>query len=299
MKRKGKIFTWLIVITVLLAGYFGTGFYSLKSGQHALVLRFGKYVRTDKTPGVHLRLPIPFEKQIEYNVNKVQTVAIPVDEKEDIERMTGDANLIMVSAVITYEVKDLKYFLFNARDQASMIHAITQQSLTRQLVEMNVDDVMTTGKSNMRVLLKANIQEKLDSLRSGVWIKSVELTDIAPPPEVETAFNKVSDARVEKQEIIKSAEGYANAVVPNARGQGSALISGAEGYAEERLNEARGKVKAFQDIYTEYLKNPSITLKQRYLNTLEVIMNKCDITVDSDPGNSIYYLGKEPKGESK
>ena len=65
---------------------------------------------------------------------------------------------------------------------------------------MSVDEVMTDGKSVLRLVMKESIQQALDDLRAGVRVISIELTEMTPPPDVAYAFKAVSDARVRKQQ---------------------------------------------------------------------------------------------------
>ena len=75
----------------------------------------------------------------------------------------------------------------------------------------------------------------------GVRVISVELTEISPPESVSDAFMSVSNARVKKQEIIKDAEGYANAIIPKARGDAATLTSKAEAYSKEIITNIKTK----------------------------------------------------------
>ena len=139
-------------------------------------------------------------------------------------------------------------------------------------------------------MLKEKLQEMSDEMALGIRIISVEFTDIAPPESVSDAFNSVSNARVKKQEIIKDAEGYANAIIPKARADAKSLISNAEAYSKETLNSAEGSVKAFEGMLAEYERTPEITLNLKMLETMKVILHKSNVKIDTNPSRSIYYI---------
>jgi membrane protease subunit HflK len=139
-------------------------------------------------------------------------------------------------------------------------------------------------------VLKEKLQEISDEMELGIRIISVEFTEIAPPESVSDAFNSVSNARVKKQEIIKDAEGYANAIIPKARADAKTLISNAEAYSKETLNTAEGSVKAFEEMLAEYERNPEITLNLKILETMKVILNRSNVKIDTNPSESIYYI---------
>ncbi len=56
----------VIAVIVVVGLWFVTGIYTVDStgGEQAVVLRFGKHVRTEKTAGLHWHLPSPIETVI-------------------------------------------------------------------------------------------------------------------------------------------------------------------------------------------------------------------------------------------
>jgi membrane protease subunit HflK len=288
-KNKLRIISYLLIIG-LLTGYFASGFYSLQSGQRALILRFGEVVHEVSESGIHYHLPFPIEQIVKAHVSEVQTLPIQEQVKGQLERFTGDENLIVVCALISFDVNNLSAYLFHVQDIKALIQATGQNSMSWELATMPVDEVMTSGKSVLRRVMKENVQDILDELNTGVRVISVELTDIAPPLDVSQAFKAVSDARVRKQRIIKEAEGYANVAIPEARGQVSSIIAKAEAYAKEVLDAANGQVRAFNDLLAEYRRNPKIIARLKYLETLQTISKKSRIIIDTEPVESIYYI---------
>ncbi len=295
---------WIAVAIVALI-FLSTGFYTIESGQEAVILRFGKPVRETREPGVHYHIPYPIETALKIHVRQVQKVMLRESDGSGIETLTGDENLILITAVINYDVKDLRDYLFNVGDVKMLVETVSKSSLFRQAAKLSVDEVMTTGKSVLRLLLKEEIQKTLDQRNSGVRIISIELADISPPQWVIGDFKAVSNAREKKQRIIKNAEGYANEVIPMARGEAGSILSDAQAYASEAVNLARAKVSSFNALYDEYISNPTNTSTMLYLETIQRIYKNCRIIVDSNPDKTIYYIGKAgslkqlPKPEEK
>lgn len=294
--NKGRKIFGLAIIALLLT-YFATGIYSIESGQHALILRFGKVVGKATSPGINYHLPPPFEKVIKVHVRQVQKVLLKGKRGAVIESYTGDENLMLVRTVVNYDVKEPEKYLFNVCDARLIIESAGQMCLSEELAKLTVDDVMTTGKSVLRLVLKRKIQETLDELGVGVRVISVELTDIAPPQNVSKAFKAVSDAREKKQRIIKEAEGYANTVIPKARGEASSILSQAQAYAKEKTELAQAKTGAFNALYAEYIRKPEITARLRYLQTVQILFNRSQVMIDANPAQSTYYIGKDLKSK--
>lgn len=278
------------VMLLMLAFYLSSGAYSLENGQKALIVRFGEVVQEVSRTGVHFSLPWPVEKKIKGYTSKVQTVSINEKLDRNLERLTGDENLIVVNALISYDIKNLFNYTYTCVDVKKALQSAGQLCLSRELTSMTVDDVMTTGKSLLRLVLKEKLQEMSDGMELGIRIISVEFSDISPPESVSDAFNSVSNARVKKQEIIKDAEGYANAIIPKARADAKTLMANAEAYSKETLNNAEGSVRAFEEMLSEYERNPEITVNQKLLETMKVILSKSSVKIDTNPSKSIYYI---------
>ena len=281
-------FTVLIFLAFVL--YLLSGTYSLESGQRAVVVRFGEVVKEVSDSGIHYSFPWPVDKKIKVYASKVQTISIKEKLDKKLERLTGDENLIVVNALISYDIKNLFNYVFKCKDVPGTLRIIGQMCLTRELTSMKIDDAMTTGKALLRLIVKEKLQEISDDMELGIRIISVELTDISPPASVSDAFNSVSNARVKKQEIIKDAEGYANSILPKARGDATTFVSKAEAYSKETISNAEGSVSAFNEMLEEYNRNPEITMKLKMLETMKVILNRSRVKIDTNPSKSIYYI---------
>ncbi len=298
MRNRWRILGYALIIAVC-AIYLASGLYALQSGQQALILRFGKVVRTVSDSGVHYHLPAPFEQVVKAHVSEVQRLSLQQDVKFLAERLSGDENLLVIQALVSYDIVDLCQYLYHVHDIPALIQAAGQMCLSRQLASMPVDEVMTGGKSVLRLSIKKQLEHMLQELQTGVNVLSVELTNISPPEEVVISFNAVSDARVRKQRLIKEAEGYANVILPETRGKVSSILAEANAYAEEIAQFSQGKTAAFLRLLAEYQRQPEITARLRYLNTLKHIGQKSRIIVDSDPGKSFYYLQSGAKSGNK
>ena len=291
---RNKTGVTILVLALLLIFYLFSGLYALDSGEHAVVLRFGKPVRSVNNPGIHIRLPFPFERVKKAHVSKVQTIMLNADSLQQ-ECFTGDENLVFVQAMISFDVKDSFQYLFAANNVKQTIKASGQKILSMELAQMPVDDAMTSAKSMLRLAIRDKMQILLDQLGIGVRIISVELTDISPPLQVSSAFKAVSNARVKKQEIIRDAEGYANATVPKSRGIAAKAVLEANAYAGEILQQARSRTTAFHALLAEYQSNPKAFKQQRYTETLITIANQSNISVISNPETATFYLSDGQK----
>jgi membrane protease subunit HflK len=108
--------------------------------------------------------------------------------------------------------------------------------------------------------------------------------------DVAQAFKAVSDARVKKDHLIQEAKGYANTVIPEGRGKASSILSEANAYSAEVFDFVNGRVSAFQNLLAEYQRNPEVTAKLQYLQTMQSIYNRSRVIIDADSDDSAYYI---------
>ncbi len=272
-----------------LIAWLASGFYSLSSGDEALILRWGRVIARQTEPGVHFHLPYPIDRVTRARVSEVHSLELQT-RAEGRELITGDANLVMVSAIASYDIYDLDRSRFGVTDLDRMLQAIGQESLCRELAAISVDVAMTGGQSLLRQTVRDSVQRVADRLDLGVRIISVELASVSPPETVSEAFQLVASARSQKQEIVQDAHGYAGSVVPRARGEARAIVSAAEADATEELERARSDSVAFARLAAEYHRSPEITRHLQWLNALTAIFDRSQVRLDPDPARSIYYL---------
>lgn len=290
---RSKRYPAALALAILTFIYLLSGVYTLESGQHTVVLRFGRPVKVIKSPGIHYHLPFPIESIRRAHVAAVQTVAINADNLGRQECFTGDENLVTVEAMISFDIKNLTGYLFGSNDVERLIRTIGQKVLSLELAKITVDDAMTSAKSVLRLTIRDKMQTFLDDLDLGIRIISVELTDISPPFKVNSAFKAVSNARVKKQEIIRDAEGYANATIPRSRGTAARITQEANAYADELINQTNAQTAAFESLMIEYEQNPQVFKQQRFIETLAVVSTKSKISINSNAAGTTFYLSNE------
>ena len=116
------------------------------------------------------------------------------------------------------------------------------------------------------------MQKKLDAYGCGILIVKVNLKAVIPPDPVREAFNRVEEAKQEKDRILNLAEGLRNQKIPAARGEAEKVVKEAEGYHIGRVNRAQGDASLFTSLFAEYRKAPEVTRQRMYLETMGRIL---------------------------
>ncbi len=96
---------------------------------------------------------------------------------------------------------------------------------------------------------------------------------------IKKSFDNVARARSEKQKLIQEALGERNTQLAQARSQANRIRSEAQAFATELLERARGDRDHFLATWDAYQQSPVLTRQRLYLEKLEAILNKTQVTL--------------------
>jgi len=294
--KNSKDFLILFPIIILIPVIFGS-FYTVQPDEEAVVLRFGKYLKT-ASPGLHFKIPMGVDTAIKVKTKLVLQQEFGFRTKSvkgsrtsyqgrnfDSESLmlTGDLNVADVEWITQFQIAEPQKYLFNVSDPEQNIRDISEAVMRRVVGDKLVTEVLTVGRAKISSQAKKLTQEILNRYDMGVRIVSVKLQDVNPPEAVKPSFNEVNAAKQEQEQSINKAEKFYNQIIPEARGLAEKQIAEAEGYSTELLNRAKGDAEKFDLIFREYKKAPRITKDRMYLETVEKIFSTLENITVVDP----------------
>ncbi|HOB35503.1 MAG: FtsH protease activity modulator HflK [Firmicutes bacterium] len=290
-----------LVLAVLAALILATGFYTVDSGEEAVVLRFGRHVDTVVTSGLKWRIPLIDKvwkikvselRRLEFGFRTVKEGANAqyVEVPQESLMLTGDENLINVETIVQYRIVDIEKYLFLIDKGEEALRAAAEATIRRVIANHPMDAALTENKSGIQQEIRDDLQYIVDRYNLGVMITAVQLQDVYPPDEVDDAFKDVASAREDRAAFINQAETYANEVIPRARGNAAEAINKAEAFKEQRIAQARGDVALFNEILAEYRLGPEVTRTRLYLEVLEEILPGMEVYILDEQGNTIKWL---------
>lgn len=284
MKMPGGMVIWLVLGLVGL--WLLSGIYIVNPDEEGVVLRFGKYDRTEG-PGPHYALPAPIETVCKPQVTQVlrcevgfrstgQATTFRQGELRSVPKeasmLTGDENIVNVQFSVQYKISDAVKYLFNISDPTNLVRNAAEAAMREVIGNSLIDSAITDGKLKIQSDATVLLQEVLDRYEAGIQVLAVQMQDVHPPQEVSDAFKDVASAREDKSRIINEAEAYRNALLPQARGEAAAILNKAEAYRVARLRQAEGESRRFDALRQEYEKAPDVTRQRLYYETMEEIL---------------------------
>jgi len=273
-----------------------SGFYIVDEQERAVVMRFGAYVRTAEQ-GPHWRMPWPFEKAEKVNVTQVR----PITDRSDM--LTQDENIVDVEVKVQYRVSKVEDYLFNVEDPDGTLRQTLKSAVREVVGRSNMDFILTDGRQKVAAETKQLMQDRLDEYKTGLIVTEVNLQQVQPPEQVQSAFADAIKAREDQQRLKNEAEAYANDRLPRARGGAARQTAEASAYRDRVVARAEGEAARFGKLLVEYQKAPRVTRERLYLDAMaEVLGSTSKILLDVNKGNPMLYLPLEqlmrnmPKG---
>ncbi len=307
----GKTIAGVVVLFLVLSIAF-TSFYQVEQEEEAVVMRFGRYIKTEP-PGLRFKLPL--------GIDTVQLLAVrrqlkqefgfstsgatnpsqyssPATQEQEKQMVTGDLNAALVEWVIQYQIDEPTEYLFNVRNADETLRDASESVMREVVGDRTVDEVITIGRQEIEGESLEKLQALVDKYEMGLNINQVQLKNVNPPLAVQASFNEVNQAQQEREKAINVANGQYNREVPKARGEAEQQISEAEGYATQRINEAEGDAARFNSLYAEYKKSPEVTKRRIYLETLQKVVPQLGkkVIVDEDAQQILPLLPLDRTG---
>ncbi len=300
-----------------LGVYVLSGIYTLAPSEVGVIERFGRKQLPYREPGIHYRLPWPVEQLTRIQANKVRVVEIgfrsgsssqasePTAYEWNVQHrsgrfqkipeeslmLTGDQNMIEMTATIQYIPERPDDFLFRQLDADGTVRAAGESVIEGVTTSSSLDDVLILHRREIETRAQNELQKRLSAYGAGVRVLQVKLEDVHPSIEVVAAFRQVSDAFEEKNQMINQAEGYRSEQLALARGNATAAVTNAEAFRIGRKTRAEGDASRFDSAELAFRGVPQATESRLYLETMEdVLPGKKKLILDKSSNKRHLFL---------
>lgn len=285
--QKLKRIIALVVAAVLLLALLGGSFFQLQEDEYAVITTLGK-PSVISTPGLKFIVPLIQKRTIVSKATKGFAIGYNIETNASIPSeavmITVDYNFVGVDFYVEYRVTDPVKYLYNSENPEGILKMLCQSYIRDTIGLYEVDDVITTGKSEIQGIIKDKILARLEQEDLGITLVSITIQDAEPPTEaVQEAFKAVETAKQYAETATNNANKYANEVLPAAQADADQVLQQAEAYRTARINEANGQASRFAQLFEEYSKFPEITRQRLFYETITKIF----------PGLKVVIMGAD------
>lgn len=305
---------FLLILVVAAVIFVAKGVVIVQQAEVVIVERLGKYDRTLES-GLNYIIPIleaprgiawkVTQRGLDgttYSYIKERTKIDLRESVYDFPRqtvITKDNVSISINALLYFQIVDPKSAVYEIQNLPDAIEKLTQTTLRNLVGQLDLDETLVS-RDKINNELRAILDEATN--KWGVKVNRVELQDIIPPSDIQSAMEKqmkaerdrraaILEAEGLKKSAILKAEGQKEAAINQAEGEKQAAILKAEGIAQARVIEADAEKEAIGRIITAFAdkgKPDQYLVAMKYLETMQ--------TITSGENNKIVYMPYEATG---
>ncbi len=205
-------------------------------------------------------------------------------------------------------VEDIKpgelYFDVITKSLRPLLRDLLDNSVVTAMVKYTIDEALSSS-SRIPGQVKRLLQEKLDTIESGIKVVSIQLTDVTQPRQVDEAFLASIKASQERHTAIDEARTYAEKTLNEAAGpvggqlldalrekavggdekellwvqlagRAQEKIAQAKAYRTKVVESAKADAEYLLAVLPEYRKYPELVIQRIYQDAMEQIFENVD-----------------------
>ncbi|MCS7219695.1 MAG: SPFH domain-containing protein [Anaerolineae bacterium] len=250
----------ILIVVILLVPLLYLAIKIVREYQRLVVFRLGRCIG-QKGPGLVFLIPL-IDRPVWVDLREVY---LEVPKQTCI---TKDNAPIDIDFLIYWKVVDPVASVIQVGNFAGASQGIATTTLRAVIGDIMLDDVLAKREQINQVL-----RVKLDEVteRWGVKVTTVEIREILPPREVQTAMNRQLAAERDRRAMVTEADGKREAAIKVAEGERQATILRAEGDRQAAILRAEGFALALEKIYSVARTIDDKTMSLQYLDALRAI----------------------------
>lgn len=203
-----------------------------------VIERLGTYKSTWRS-GVHMK--VPFIDRIARRLSLKERVA----DFPPQAVITKDNVTMQIDTVLFFQIVDPVLYSYGIENPIMAIENLTATTLRNIIGDLELDETLTS-RDVINTRMRVTLDEATDPW--GIKVNRVELKNILPPQDIQTAMERQMKAEREKRESILIAEGQKEAAIRVAEGEKAAAILRADAMKETSIRESDGEAQAIMNI---------------------------------------------------
>lgn len=225
---------WIYIVLAILLIIIIPNVRIVPQAQEYVIEFLGKY-KTTWGAGLHVKIPL-LEK-----ISKKITLKEQVLDSPPQPVITKDNVTMRIDTVVYFRIFDAKLYTYGVVNPINALENLTATTLRNIVGELELDGTLTS-RDTINGKMTSILDEATDQW--GMKVNRVELKNIIPPEEIQSAMEKQMKAERDRRETLLQAEGHKAAAITRAEGDKQAMILAAEGERDARIARAEGEAKA-------------------------------------------------------
>ncbi|MFZ6658654.1 protease modulator HflC [Undibacterium sp. TJN19] len=258
---------------------------------YAIVFALGEIRSVISEPGLHFKLPPPFQ-----NVLFLDKRVLTIDSPEADRFITAEKKNILVDSYVKWRIKEprLYYVSFNGEERRAQdrMSQIVKAALNDEITKRTVREVISGERGNVMDAIKKKVAEETKQI--GVEIIDVRLKRVDYVEQINNSvYDRMKAERTREANELRST-GAADSEKIRADADKQRVVIRAEAYREAEKVRGAGDAEASQIYAQAFGQNPEFYKFYRSLEAYRASFKaKSDILV-VDPNSEFFKYFKNP-----
>lgn len=287
MKKLSSLVTVLIVLGVLAR----MCLYTVSEREYALVFALGELRTVVDTPGIHVKLPPPFQ-----NVVYLDKRILNLDGVDSDLVQTGEKKNLLIDTFVKWRIEDprLYWVSFQGNELAAenRLSALLRDVLNIVVNKRTVNQITSSEREKAMREISTMLQERVKDV--GIGIVDVRMKRVDFTPEISESVYRRMEAERKRVASEERSKGNAQAERIRASADRESEVILAEAYRDAQKIKGEGDAVA-ADIYAKaFQRDPEFA---RFYRSLEAYRNtfkdKSDVMLVDPSSDFFKYLKQE------
>ncbi|MDM8086690.1 protease modulator HflC [Parasutterella secunda] len=288
-----KLSTAALVVLVALAAA-KLCLYTVNEREHALVFALGELKEVVSEPGLHAKLPPPFQNVV-YLDKRILTLDAPT---ADLVQTSEKKNL-MIDSFVKWRIANprLYWVSFHGNERAAedRISALLRDALNQTVNKRTVNGITSRERDVAMLEIRTGLQERVKDV--GVEVVDVRLKRVDFTPEISESVYRRMEAERKRVAAEERSTGAAEAEKIRADADRQRAVILAQAYNQAQQIKGEGDAIANATYAQAFSKNAEFARFYRNLEAYRAsFANKKDVMV-VDPSADFFKYMKEPEAK--
>jgi membrane protease subunit HflC len=278
---------------VIAAGLFRLCSFIVDQKHFAIVFELGQIKRVIVDPGLHFKMPPPFQ-----NVEYVDKRILTIDSQGADRVQTSENKNLMIETIVKWRITDARSYWVSfhgaEREAEDRISTLVRDAMNQAVNKRTVNDITSRERDKAMEEIRAGVEDRVKGL--GVRIVDVRLKRVDFVPEnLESVFRRMESERKRVASQLRSqGAGEAEKIRADADKQREVLL--AEAYRDAQRIKGEGDAKASAIYAQAFGSNPEFYSFYRSLDAYrQSFRNRSDVLM-IDPSSDFFKYMKNPGG---
>jgi membrane protease subunit HflC len=281
------------IAVVIAAGLFRLCSFIVDQKHFAIVFELGQIKRVIVDPGLHFKMPPPFQ-----NIEYVDKRILTIDSQGADRVQTSENKNLMIETIVKWRITDARSYWVSfhgaEREAEDRISTLVRDAMNQAVNRRTVNDITSHERDKAMEEIRAGVEDRVKGL--GVHIVDVRLKRVDFVPEnLESVFRRMESERKRVANQLRSVgAGEAEKIRADADKQKEVLL--AEAYREAQRIKGEGDAKASAIYAQAFGANAEFYSFYRSLDAYrQSFRNRSDVLM-IDPSSDFFKYMKNPGG---